>query len=450
MIYASSENAARTGSQTHVRHPDDAAAMTSAFVVNGGGTGAPSLESDLTSVGIDVLGGSEFAKMVEGVVRVGPDLVVCYDTHPDEALFAGTSTLRSVSPRPVVVFTTDPDAEKIERATASGIHAYVINGYGLHRLRSVIHVAQARFRHDQLLREELSDVQHRFSERKLVDRAKGILMRVRNIGEDEAYKVLRTAAMQAKLRIGQIAQQVIDASRYAEAVNRSGQLRMLSQRLVKLYALMCAGVTPDDTAALCRGSIEQIEANLGILRRTLSKPTFGDLLDAVLGPWAALKSALAAVPATARVAQIDRLAEKLLAQAEALTRTLEVAGFAAALQVINVSGRQRMLSQRLAKHAAVAVLVGGEAAAVQRAALVVSSKAFADGLVYLERIPLSTPQIRALLALAMEAWKVFEPALARAAAPADLSEVATASETLLSLFDQLTDLYERSMQMLME
>ena len=423
--------------------------MTSAFIVLDGAN-ANALQGDLESVGVEVVGSSGLRSMVEDVVRCAPDILVCYDSHPGDALFAGTAALGNVSPRPVVVFTTDPDAGKIERATASSIHAYVINGYGLNRLRSVIHVAQARFRHDQLLREELSDVQHRFSERKLVDRAKGILMRVRNIGEDEAYKVLRTAAMQAKLRIGQIAQQVIDAARYAEAVNRAGQLRMLSQRLVKLYALMCAGVTPDDTAALCRGSIEQIEANLAILGRTLSKPTFGDLLDAVLGPWSALKSALAPAPALARVAQIDRLAEKLLTQAEALTRTLEVAGFAAALQVINVSGRQRMLSQRLAKHAAVAVLVGGEAAAAQRTALVASSKGFADGLAYLDRIPLSTPEIRALLDEAANVWVGFGTALTRASEPADLPEVATGSETMLTLFDQLTDLYERSMQMLME
>lgn len=424
--------------------------MTSAFVVTSGGTGAPSLGDDLKAVGIDVLGAAEIGAMVQEAVRVGSDLVVCYETHPGDALFEGTSALRTISPRPVVVFTTDPDAEKIERATASGIHAYVINGYGLNRLRSVIHVAQARFRHDQLLREELHDVQHRFSERKLVDRAKGILMRVRNVSEDEAYKVLRTAAMQAKQRIGQIAQQVIDASRYAEAINRAGQLRMLSQRLVKLYALMCAGVKEEETAALCRTSIEQIEANLAILGKTLSKPTFGDLLDAVLVPWAALKSGLASAPAISRLAEVDRLAEKLLVQAEALTRTLESAGFAAALQVINVSGRQRMLSQRLAKHAAVGAVLVGDAAQAQRLAIEVSSKAFADGLAYLERIPLSTPEIRALLTQASEVWKIFEPALARAVTLPELAEVATGSEALLSLFDQLTDLYERSMQRLME
>ena len=421
--------------------------MTSAFVVNSGGAGAPPLRADLETVGIDVVGAADIASMVPDVIRGAPDLVVCYESHPGDALFAGTAAIRNAAPRPVVVFTTDPDAEKIERATQSGIHCYVINGYGLHRLRSVLHVAQARFRHDQLLRDELSDVQHRFSERKLVDRAKGILMRVRNISEDEAYRVLRSAAMQSKQRIGQVAQQVIDAARYAEAVNRSGQLRMLSQRLVKLYALMCAGVTPDVTAGLCRDSIEQIEANLAILGRTLSKPTFGDLLDAVLAPWGQLKAALAQAPAVARLSAIDALAEKLLTQAEALTKTLETAGFAAALHVINVSGRQRMLAQRLAKLAIVASLAPATAS---HAATKAAEKAFDDGLAYLQKIPLTSPEIRAALDAALAEWTLYKPALARAQDAAAREKIATLSETLLMCFETLTDLYERGLQMLME
>ena len=420
--------------------------MTTACIVSCGGAGVPSLSSDLASVGIDVVGTVDSGAMVPEIIRNAPDLVVCYETHPDDALFASTATLRNVAPRPVVVFTNDPDAEKIDRATRSGIHAYVINGYGLHRLRSVIHVAQARFKHDQLLRGELSEVQHRFSERKLVDRAKGILMRVRNVSEDEAYRVLRTAAMQAKQRIGQVALQVIDAARYAEAVNRAGQLRMLSQRLVKLYALMCAEVTPDITAALCRQSLEQIEGNLSTLSRTLSKATFGDLIELVLGPWTALKSALAAPPSAARIGDVDALAERLLAQAETLTKTLETAGFAAALHVINVSGRQRMLSQRLAK---CAIVDGMQNSSESRAQGREAEGAFREGLAYLRKIPLTSPQIRTLLEEAEGAWARFCGALGRNDEGAR-TEIAILSETLLATFDRLTDLYERSMQMLME
>ena len=417
--------------------------MTTAFVVSAGGIGAPPLEADLRAVGIDVVGSADGRDVVKDVIQRAPDLLVCFETHPDDALFACTAALRNVAPRPVIVFTTDPDAEKIARATGSGIHAYVVNGYASHRLRSLIHLAQARFKHDQLLREELTDVQHRFNERKLVDRAKGILMRVRNISEDEAYTVLRKAAMQSKLRIGQVAQQVIDAARYADAVNRAGQLRMLSQRLVKLYALMCAGVTPDVTADLCRRSIEYIEGNVMILRRTLSKATFGDLLDAALTPWTPLKAALTAAPTRERLAEIDAFAERLLTQSEALVKTLETAGFAAALHVINVSGRQRMLSQRIAKQAIIASFsVGGRMAGD-------AEKGFVEGLAYLKTIPLSTPEIRALLEEADAAWSTLRALINGSDLAAARAEIAVLSETMLSRFDQLTDMYERSMQTLM-
>ena len=421
--------------------------MTSAFVVSNGG-GEPALQRDLVNVGIDVVGASSsVTTLVADVVRCAPDVVVCYDMHPGDALFAGLAALQNVAPRPVVVFTSDLDAENIGRAVGAGVHVYVVNGYGPHRLRSVLHVAQARFRHHQELRNELTEVQYRFGERKLVDRAKGILMRVRNVSEDEAYRILRTAAMQAKQRIGQIAQQVIDAARFGEGVNRAGQLRMLSQRLVKLHALMCAEVDPEATAALCRRSLEQIEENLAILGRLLSRPTFGDLLDAVLVPWTALKAALVGKPTLARLPEIDRLAERLLTQAEALTRTLQTAGFTSALQVIDVSGRQRMLSQRLAKQAIVAGLMPTRPA--DRQAMAEAENGFDEGLAYLQSIPLTSDEIKALLATAATVWDRFKLALTRDDATAARGEIAELSETLLSQFAQLTDLYERGMQMLM-
>ena len=425
--------------------------MISVCIFTSGGPGAPALGPDLEAAGLDLKGAFALDAMVQGVIRTAPDVIVCYENHPGDALFAVTSALADTAPRPTVLFTADPDAEKIERAAAAGVHAYVVNGYAPHRLRSVIHVAQARFRRDRALRDELSEVRDRFAERKLVDRAKGILMRVRDVPEEEAFRALRSAAMQQKQRIGQVAQTIIDATRYADAVNRAGQLRMLSQRIVKLCTLGVAGIAPERTATLYADSVAQAEGNLAVLGRTLSHATFGDLLDGVLGPWSALKAASAwplpsGASGVARLAGIDRYAERLLVQAEALTRNLEAAGFTAELRVINVSGRQRMLSQRLAKLAAMRAVLGAKAPAVLPDAARVRAD-FIEGLAFLDAIPLSTGEIQAVLSAARAAWLAFDRAL-EGGRPG-LGEVAELSEVLLARFGELTSLYEQSLEVLL-
>lgn len=384
-------------------------------------------------------------------MKDAPDLVILFDDSPSSALFEGTSTLNRVAPRPVIVFTTDPDAEKIALATQSGVHAYVVNGYSPNRLRSVIHLAQARFRHDQLLREELTVVNQRFSERKLVDRAKGILMGARQLREDEAYRALRSAAMHTKRRIGQVSHQIIESARYAEAINRAGQLRMLSQRLVKLYALTCAkddtnGGNRRETKDLFAGSMAHVDNNLAILGRSLSQATFGDLLSAVITPWTRLRIALAAPPAVARLLEIDDLSEELLLQAERLTANLEIAGFAAALRVINVAGRQRMLSQRFAKQALLAHFLEklGTAAVLSDTAAELE-----EGMTYLAGLPLSNAEIARELGQAAQAWQVLQAAAVQLGVVPGviaLDRIASSSETLLTHFDLLTDHLERGMQ----
>lgn len=423
--------------------------MPSALVSSSLGPGAPALENDLGSVGVTVLGQTDCLRLLQDVIKESPDLVVIYDAAPDAAVFQGISALNALAPRPVILFTDDPDAEKIALATQSGIHAYVVNGYSRTRLRSVIHLAQARFQHDQMIRGELAEVNRRFAERKLVDRAKGILMGARQLREEEAYRALRSAAMHGKQRIGQVSQAVIDSARYGEAVNRAGQLRMLSQRLVKLYALACARVRVEETAGLFADSVGQVEANLAILGRSLSRPTFGDLLEAVLAPWSRLRTALAAPAAVGRLLEVDGLAEELLTQAEQLTENLEVAGFATALHVINVAGRQRMLCQRLAKEALMAGLLPAAARPAMSAPARSATEAeMLEGLVYLQTLPLSNAEIARELGGALQAWEALRPGLAQPGTAAGRDGIAVWSEVLLAHFDRLTDHLERGMQAL--
>ena len=422
--------------------------MISALVFTSNGPGAPPLAEDLVAAGIDVVAASRCTTMLHAAIQTAPDLIIAYETSPDFAFFESISAIRASAPRPVVVFTPDPDAEKIVAATRSGVHAYVVNGYSANRLRSVIHLAQARYRNDQVLRDELIEVTQKFAERKLVDRAKGILMGSRQMREAEAYRALRTAAMHTKQRIGQVAQQVIDSATYGEAINRAGQMRMLSQRLVNLYAQHCAAIRPNETHGLFADALSQVDANLVILQRSLSAATFGDLLVALLAPWQVLRSALAAPAQVARLPEIDRLAEDMLRKAEQLTLNLEVAGLAGALHVINVAGRQRMLSQRLTKAALMAMLLDSSVSRPTRAAAARAQSELVAGFDYLARLPLSNAQIAMELAAALENWSAFEAVRADLSATSRREELAGLSEALLGNFDRLTDHLERGMHAL--
>ncbi len=294
--------------------------MTSALVVEGTASGPVDLASDLRAAGIHVFGAVARDSLVRETARLAPDLVVCHEAVPDDALFDAFKLLAVGEPRPVIVFTQDPDAARIERAIASGIHAYVVNGYAPQRLRAVIQVAKARFAAETRLRDDFAELSRRFDERKLVDRAKGILMRAREVTEEEAFAVLRTASMHSNQRVGQVSRQVITAAHYADAVNRAGKLRMLSQRLIKLYALRLLEPGAPRHAGQLVDAAARIEAAIADLDRSLSRATFGDLLQAVGAAWGPLRDGAAAPPAAARLAELDALAEGLLLQADQLTR----------------------------------------------------------------------------------------------------------------------------------
>lgn len=404
---------------------------------------------DLEATGIQVLGVvHERSNLVQEVVRHAPDVVICDDPLPGEALFKVTQAIADVSPRPVLVFTSDSDADHTVRAIDAGIHAYVVNGYSASRLRSLVHLAQARFQHDKTLRDALLDITSRFEERKTVERAKGILMHARQMSDEDAFQILRTASMHTNQRLGQVSQHIIHSARFAESVNRAGQLRMLSQRLVKLYLLQLAGVQVARHKTCLNDSMLRIDGNFALLEKNLSKPLFGDLLGQLVLTWTRLKHALQGAPSVDQLTQVDEIAETLLQEAERLTGSLENAGSMAPLHVLNRAGRQRMLSQRFAKYALLGVL--GDATARQRSEVGMAGARteFEQGLSYLNGLPLTTQNIRSALNAAAADWQHMLAGAAESRRPAGQEQLANASEALLDVFDQLSGYYEHSMQML--
>ncbi len=114
--------------------------------------------------------------------------------------------------RPIVLFTNDGDTRHVRDAIAAGVTAYVVAGLAPDRVRPVLEVAQARFDYEETLRRDLADARGQLADRKVIDRAKGLLMKQHQIGEPEAYARLRKAAMDKGLKMADVAQRIVDAA----------------------------------------------------------------------------------------------------------------------------------------------------------------------------------------------------------------------------------------------
>ncbi len=112
--------------------------------------------------------------------------------------------------RPIVMFTSDEDTSHVHEAVAAGVTAYIVDGLAPERIRPILTVAIARFRHQEALLAELDNARGELQERKLIERAKGLLMQRQGLSEPEAYAKLRKAAMNKGVKLVDIARQMID------------------------------------------------------------------------------------------------------------------------------------------------------------------------------------------------------------------------------------------------
>jgi response regulator NasT len=152
------------------------------------------------------------ADLIAEVQRHQPDVILIDVDAPGRDTLESLNRISSDSPRPIVMFAGDGDAETIRRAVRAGVSAYVVDGLATQRLKPVLEVAIARFHEYQALRRELEETRGRLADRRDVDRAKGLLMQRRQLSEPQAYEMLRKMAMDRSLRIGDAARALIAAA----------------------------------------------------------------------------------------------------------------------------------------------------------------------------------------------------------------------------------------------
>ncbi|HVL74594.1 MAG TPA: ANTAR domain-containing protein [Noviherbaspirillum sp.] len=144
------------------------------------------------------------------IAELQPDVIIV--DEQSDAVLRSVVEATAQERRPIVCFTEDQDPEKMEAAIEAGVSAYVVAGLAAERVKAVLDVALARFRVEQRLRDELNETRIKLAERKLIERAKGLLMERHRCTEDEAYKKLRRLAMDKNLKLSDVAQRMIDVA----------------------------------------------------------------------------------------------------------------------------------------------------------------------------------------------------------------------------------------------
>ena len=182
------------------------------LLVDDGSPHLPLLREELMRLGCQVLAVLDAAvELAQSVEQLDPDLVIIGADSPSRDTLENIAVMSQSAPRPIVLFTDDPDRGRMQRALRAGVSSYVVAGLARERLRPILDVALARFEADAALRAELDAARGELDARKRIEKAKGILMQARGLSEEAAYRELRKMAMDRGIKLAEVAQRIIDA-----------------------------------------------------------------------------------------------------------------------------------------------------------------------------------------------------------------------------------------------
>ena len=154
----------------------------------------------------------ETAHLLARVYALDPDVILIDLENPSRDVLEQMFQVSRAVRRPIAMFVDQSDSASIQASVEAGVSAYIVDGLRKERIKPILDLCVSRFNAFAKLQEELERTKSQLEDRKVIEKAKGILMKVKGLTEDEAYVLLRSTAMREKKKIGEIAQSIITAS----------------------------------------------------------------------------------------------------------------------------------------------------------------------------------------------------------------------------------------------
>jgi response regulator NasT len=155
----------------------------------------------------------DMQNLLRRIVDADPDVIFIDLENPNRDVLEQMFQVSRCVRRPIAMFVDRSDTEMIRAAVESGVSAYVVDGLRKERVKAILDMAVSRFNAFSQLRDERDSARQELEERKVIERAKGILMKERDLTEEAAYGLLRKAAMNENRRLAEVAQSVVTAAR---------------------------------------------------------------------------------------------------------------------------------------------------------------------------------------------------------------------------------------------
>jgi two-component system, response regulator / RNA-binding antiterminator len=154
----------------------------------------------------------ETSHLLTRIYSIDPDVILIDLENPSRDVLEQMFQVSRVVKRPIAMFVDQSDAASIEAAVDAGVSAYIVGGLRKERIKNILDLCISRFNAFARLQGELDRARTALEDRKVIDRAKGILMKAKNLNEEEAYALLRRTAMNEKKKIAEVAQSVVTAA----------------------------------------------------------------------------------------------------------------------------------------------------------------------------------------------------------------------------------------------